>query len=94
MPQTRFQERLREAVGDHPLVGEVRGDGLIAAVELVADRASRAPFGAEKKAGMQLHKLLLDDGLICRALGDSMAFSPPLVIEEAEVEEALRRFVI
>jgi L-2,4-diaminobutyrate transaminase len=88
-----LQRRLREAVGDHQLVGEVRGDGLIAAVELVADRASGTRFPAEEKVGMRLHRLLLEDGLICRALGDSMAFSPPLVIEEAEIEEALQRFV-
>jgi L-2,4-diaminobutyrate transaminase len=88
-----LQRRLREAVGDHQLVGEVRGDGLIAAVELVADRASGTRFPAEEKVGMRLHRLLLEDGLISRALGDSMAFSPPLVIEEAEIEEALQRFV-
>jgi L-2,4-diaminobutyrate transaminase len=88
-----FQRRLREAVADHPLVGEVRGDGLIAAVELVADRASGTPFVAEEKVGMRLHMLLLEEGLICRALGDALAFSPPLVIEEAEIEEAIRRFV-
>jgi L-2,4-diaminobutyrate transaminase len=90
---TSFQRRLREAVGDHPLVGEVRGDGLIAAVELVADRETHAPFPAEDKVGLRLHKLLLEEGLICRALGDSLAFSPPLVIQEAEIEEALGRFV-
>ena len=87
-----FQRHLREAVADHPLVGEVRGDGLIAAVELVADRESRSPFPTEARAGMRLHKLLLEDGLICRALGDSLAFSPPLVIEETEIEDALQRF--
>jgi L-2,4-diaminobutyrate transaminase len=88
-----FQRRLREAVAGHPLVGEVRGEGLIAAVELVADRASGTPFSPEERVGRRLHELLLEEGLICRALGDSMAFSPPLVIEEAEIEEALRRFV-
>lgn len=88
-----FRRRLREAVADHPLVGEVRGDGLIAAVELVADRETRAPFPAEDKVGLRLHKLLLEEGLICRALGDALAFSPPLVIEEAELEEAIRRFL-
>ncbi len=88
-----LQRRLREAVADHPLVGEVRGDGLIAAVELVADRASGARFPAEEKVGMRLHRVLLEDGLISRALGDAMAFSPPLVIEGAEIEEAVQRFV-
>ncbi len=88
-----LQQHLREAVVDHPLVGEVRGEGLIAAVELVADRETRAPFPPENKVGLRLHNLLLEEGLICRALGDALAFSPPLVIEETEIEEARRRFV-
>jgi len=87
-----FQRALREAVADHPLVGEVRGEGLIAAVELVADRASRAPFPKEVGAGLRLHELCLEEGLLVRALGDSLAFSPPLVISEDELAEAVRRF--
>ncbi|MDJ0870069.1 MAG: aminotransferase [Myxococcota bacterium] len=87
-----FQRRLREAVGDHPWVGEVRGEGLIAAVELVADRATREPLPPEQRTGLRLHELLLEEGLVCRALGDSLAFSPPLCIGEDELEEAVRRF--
>ncbi len=88
----RFQARLREAVADHPLVGEVRGDGLIAAVELVADRERRTPFPPEARAGLTLHEILLEEGLICRALVDSLAFSPPLVASDDELDEAVRRF--
>jgi L-2,4-diaminobutyrate transaminase len=87
-----FQRGLREAVADHPLVGEVRGEGLIAAVELVANRGTREPFPLERRSGGRLHQILLEEGLICRALGDSLAFSPPLVISEAELAEAVRRF--
>ena len=87
-----FQRRLHEAVGEHPLVGEVRGEGLIAAVELVADRAARTPFPASARVGMALHELLLEEGLICRAIGDSLAFSPPLCISESELELAVGRF--
>jgi L-2,4-diaminobutyrate transaminase len=87
-----FQERLRRSVADHPLVGEVRGEGLIAAVELVADRDARTPFPAERQVGLRLHEILLDEGLVCRAIGDSLAFSPPLVIGEDELDEAVRRF--
>ena len=88
-----FQKRLRDAVLDHPLVGEVRGEGLIAAVELVADRAGRTPFPPERRIGMRLHELLLEEGVVSRALGDSMAFCPPLVIGEDELDEVVRRFV-
>jgi L-2,4-diaminobutyrate transaminase len=87
-----FQRALRDAVAEHPLAGEVRGEGLIAAVELVADRATGRPFPPEARVAPRLHELLLEEGLICRALGDALAFSPPLVITESELEEALRRF--
>jgi 4-aminobutyrate--pyruvate transaminase len=73
-------------------VGEVRGEGLIAAVELVADRPARTPFAPERRTGLRLHELLLEEGLVCRDLGDSLAFSPPLVIAEEELDEAVRRF--
>jgi adenosylmethionine-8-amino-7-oxononanoate aminotransferase len=88
-----FHRRLREATSGHPHVGEVRGEGLIAAVELVADARTRAPFPAERRAGMALHHTLLGEGVYCRALGDSLAFCPPLVIGEDELEEAITRFV-
>jgi len=87
-----LQHRLRESCADHPRVGEVRGEGLIAGVELVADRDSRRRFDPEQRVGRRLHEILLDEGLICRAIGDVLAFSPPLVISEAEVDEACARF--
>jgi L-2,4-diaminobutyrate transaminase len=87
-----LQRMLRAHFADHPLVGEVRGDGLIAAVQLVADRERREPFPAERGVGQRLHAILLDEGLICRPIGDALAFSPPLVISEDEVDEACSRF--
>jgi L-2,4-diaminobutyrate transaminase len=87
-----LQRSLRGRFARHPRVGEVRGEGLIAGVELVADRKSRRSFDPEQRVGRRLHELLLDEGLICRAIGDVMAFSPPLVISEAEVDEACARF--
>jgi L-2,4-diaminobutyrate transaminase len=87
-----FLRRLGEAVGGHPLVGEVRGEGLIAAVELVADRAARTPFPAAARVGMRLYELLLEEGLLCRAIGDSLTFSPPLSISEPELELVIERF--
>lgn len=77
---------------DHPLVGEVRGLGLIAAVELVVDKATRRPFEPLGKVGRQVFEKAHSHGLITRAVGDSIAFCPPLIITEAEVDEMLRRF--
>ncbi len=86
-----FQKLLSDRFGDHSLVGEVRGEGLIAAIELVANRDSREPFPAARKIGLRLHELGLEEGVICRALGDSVAFCPPLVISEDELAEAVER---
>ena len=88
-----MQKALRERFAEHPLVGEVRGVGMVAAVELVADKAARANFEAGRKVGPRLMKLGEDNGVILRGLpGDSIAFSPPLVITEGEVDEMLDRF--
>jgi 4-aminobutyrate--pyruvate transaminase len=87
----RMQDGLRR-FQDHPLVGEVRGIGLIGAIELVADKASRTPFDPKAGVGAFLVKRAHHHGLIVRALGDSIAFSPPLIINEAEIDLMLERF--
>lgn len=87
-----LQARLREAVGQHELVGEVRGVGLIAGVELVADRSTKEPFDRSLGVARRLHELLLEEGLICRPVFDTLAFSPPLVITEDEVDEVVFKF--
>ncbi len=88
----RLQDGLRERFADHPFVGEVRGTGLIAAVEFVADKASHANFDPKEKVGPRLNKLLEEHGVIGRTVaGDSLCFSPPLVITEAEIDEMLDR---
>ncbi len=80
----RLLGRLRE-LEDSPIVGEVRGLGLLAAVELVADRRTRAPF-PEGVGGATVRRKCLERGLILRALGDIVAMCPPLVISEPEVD--------
>ena len=80
---------LRARFAEHPLVGELRGIGLLAAMELVADKAERRNFDAALKVGARLAKLAENHGVIARALGDTLAFSPPLVITEAEIDEML-----
>jgi L-2,4-diaminobutyrate transaminase len=88
----RLQQRLREVVSDHPLVGEVRGVGLMAGAELVADRSRKVPFDLALGIGPRMQECLLAEGLISRPIGNSMAFSPPLILTEAEVEEIIGRF--
>jgi 4-aminobutyrate--pyruvate transaminase len=71
----------------------VRGEGLIAAVELVADRETRRSFPATSRTGLRLYELGLEEGVISRAVGgDSLAFCPPLVISEDELAEVVVRF--
>jgi 4-aminobutyrate--pyruvate transaminase len=86
-----MQARLRE-FADHQLVGEVRGVGLIAAVELVADKASKAKFDPTCKVGLYCYDKGHENGVIVRAIGDSICFCPPLIITEAQVDDMIERF--
>jgi 4-aminobutyrate---pyruvate transaminase len=79
---------------DHPLVGEVRGIGLIGAVELVADKASKTSFNPAEGVGAFLVKRAHHHGLILRPLGDSIAFCPPLIIKESELDLLFERFAL
>lgn len=87
-----LQRELRSRFNDHPLVGEVRGVGLIAAVELVADKATKQRFDPVGKAGGFVFQKAHEHGLIIRAIGDQIAFCPPLIITEAEIMDMLDRF--
>ena len=75
----------------HPLVGEVRGLGLLAGVELVRDKNTREPFAKNQKIGAICAALCEKHGLMLRAIGDTLALCPPLVISETEIEELLAR---
>ncbi len=87
-----MQDGLR-ALASHPLVGEVRGMGLIGAVELVADKATHTNFDPALKIAPRLVKIAEGHGLICRSLpNDSIAFSPPLVITQEEITDMVTRF--
>ncbi len=86
----RFQDGLRR-LADHPLVGEVRGIGLVAGLELVADKATKAPFAPALTVGLRVQELAQMNGLITRAMGDTIAFSPPLIITETEIDDLLTR---
>jgi len=87
-----LQAGLRRRFEGHELVGEVRGIGMIGAIELVADCDARRNFDPARKMAARLVKLGEEHGIISRALSsDTVAFSPPLVMTEAEVDEMLNR---
>lgn len=81
----RFQKRLAE-LGEHPLVGEARGMGLIGAVELVADRQSKASFPLAAGVAAHAGQRALAHGVITRALGDAVNLCPPLIIEPPQID--------
>jgi 4-aminobutyrate--pyruvate transaminase len=81
------------AFADHPLVGEVRGVGLIAGVQLIRDKASRTPFDPKQAVNFQLYYKALEMGVILRAVpGDSIAFCPPFIITPQELRTVLDVF--
>ncbi|MCK1569479.1 aminotransferase class III-fold pyridoxal phosphate-dependent enzyme [Bradyrhizobium sp. 173] len=84
-----FQKRLKERFAQLEIVGEVRGVGLLGAIEFVADRQTRRRFDPELKIGARISKAARDRGLIARAMphGDILGFAPPLVVSEAEIDE-------
>ncbi|MHB2263650.1 aspartate aminotransferase family protein [Aliihoeflea sp. PC F10.4] len=80
-----LQERLL-GLESHPLVGQARGSGLIGAVELVVDKATKEPWGEAGKLGAAVVARLLEKGVIARSMGDIIGFSPPLIITRDEVD--------
>jgi 4-aminobutyrate---pyruvate transaminase len=85
-----MQAELRRRFTDHPLVGEVRGVGLIGALELVEDKASHRNFDFGRKIAARTTKLMEANGIIGRPLpGDGLAFSPPLIITKEEIDLVL-----
>jgi 4-aminobutyrate--pyruvate transaminase len=88
-----FQARLK-ALSDHPLVGEARGVGLVGAVELIADKSARRNFQPGQGVGAYISARASDQGLIVRAMGDSVGLCPPLIISEAQINEMFDRLTI
>ena len=86
-----FLEELHR-FSDHSLVGEARGMGLIGGIELVSDKRTKAGFAKPGATGLQLAELCHEEGLIVRAIGDVIAFCPPLIIERDEIVEMFARF--
>jgi 4-aminobutyrate--pyruvate transaminase len=86
-----FLDRLH-GFADHPLVGETMGLGLVGAIELIAERKSIVSFEPAGTIGPYLTEMAQEQGLILRAMGDRVAFSPPLIISNAEIDEMFQRF--
>ncbi len=82
---------MKKAVGDHPNVGDVRGAGMLCAVEFVEDRDKRTFFDPARKIGPAVAAALLKRGVIGRAMpqGDILGFAPPLCLTRAEADEVV-----
>lgn len=83
-------DAMTQALADCPYVGEIRHIGLIHAVELVADQASKQAFDPKKRIGYTIYKTALQNGLVLRPLGDVLYFNPPLTITREELAMAIQ----
>jgi len=89
MPQ--FQQQLKK-LGEHPLVGEARGMGLMGGLELVADKASKRAFEPKLGVAARCVRFAEEGGLIVRAvIGDTVTICPPLIIQADEIDELFAR---
>lgn len=90
-----LNEALTDALSDHPHVGDVRGEGMLAAVEFVRDRDSRTFFDASDKIGPQMSAAMLEQGIIARAMpqGDILGFAPPFCLTKEEADEVVGKTV-
>jgi 4-aminobutyrate--pyruvate transaminase len=90
----RLGRRMLEGLqgfADHPLVGEVAGVGMIAGVELIKDKRTRTAFAPAGNAGKVADRIGRENGLVLRVIADRLAFAPPLIISEAEIDDMVAR---
>ena len=83
----RLINGLREALGQHPNVGEVRGLGLMCAVEYVKDRETKEMFDASEGIGPKLHSATMERGMFSRVRGDAYCIAPPIVTSEETLDD-------
>jgi 4-aminobutyrate--pyruvate transaminase len=86
-----LQDGMRK-FADHPLVGEIRGIGLIGAIELIKNKETKEAFAPTDGVGAFCAARAQENGLITRAMGDALGFCPPLVIDEKGINEILDIF--
>ena len=84
-----LNNKLNEALLDHPHIGEIRHLGLINAMELVIDKNTKKEYDSRLRMGYQIYKNPLAKGLILRPLGNVLYFNPPLTINEEEIDKAV-----
>ena len=89
-----FQTQLRQVLGNHPLVGHIEGEGLVAGMALVKDKATRTFFEEDVDIGLICRNFCFENGLIMRACGSRMVLSPPLIITRKEVDELIGKALI
>ena len=82
----RLLVHLKDALGDHPHVGDIRGLGLMCAVEFVRDRASKEEFDAAENVGGRINSATIDRGMFSRARGDLYCLAPPITTSEAQLD--------
>lgn len=89
---TYFVETMREAVGGHSNVGEVRGEGMLCAVEMVCDKANRVFYEPAGKVGPKIATSLLNQGVIARSMphSDIIGFAPPLCLSNQEADHIVK----
>jgi len=88
-----LQSRLRDLAA-HPIVGEVRGDGMFAAVELVSDKASRERLAPDSAGAVYCRNICNDNGLMVRQTGNAMIMAPPLVCNTQEIDALVNTLAI
>ena len=88
-----FGQVMRDALGDHPMVGDLRSEGMLCAVEFVADRDSRASFDPADKVVPRINEALMNRGVISRAMpqSDILGFAPPFCLTTAEADEVAEK---
>lgn len=88
-----LQQQIQK-LSDHPLIGEVRGVGLLAAFEMMADKNSHTFFAEKGVAGTLCRDFAIQNGLVMRHVGSTMVLSPPLIINHAQVDEMMKRIAL
>ena len=82
----RLLVHLKDALADHPHVGDVRGLGLMCAVEYVRDRATKEDFDASENVGARINSATIDRGMFSRARGDLYCLAPPITTTEDQLD--------
>jgi putrescine aminotransferase len=79
------------SLAEHPIVGEARSLGLMGAIEIVKDKDSRERFHKDLAAGTRCRDLCVNNGVVMRAVGDTMIVSPPLIVENEHIDELVEK---